>query len=133
MVAARVRLLLDTCTFLWLAEGDARFSARSRELFQDPGNQVILSAASAWEISLKHQLGKLPLTQAPHLYIPQMRQLHQISTLGVDERDCWLAGGLPLLHRDPFDRLLVGQALSQGLTLLTPDPLISQYAVPVIW
>ncbi|MBT9582080.1 type II toxin-antitoxin system VapC family toxin [bacterium] len=128
-----MKLLLDTCTFLWLAEGDPRLSALSLNLFQDPANQAFLSAASAWEISLKHALGKLPLAESPQVYIPHMRHLHQIESLPVTEDDSIRAGRLPLLHRDPFDRLLVGQAIGQGCVLLTPDPLIEQYSVPVLW
>ena len=128
-----MKLLLDTCTFLWLAEGDARLSPQSRSLFQDPSNQAFLSASSAWEISLKHALGKLSLAEAPNVYIPHMRQLHQIESLPVTEEDSIRAGRLPLLHRDPFDRLLIGQAIGQGCVLLTPDPLIEQYSVRVVW
>jgi len=117
-----VKLLLDTCTFMGLAEGDARRSA-----------QVFLSASSAWEISLKHALGKLPLAESPQESISHMRHLHQLESLPVSEDDTVRAGRLPLLHRDPFDRLLVGQAVGQACVLLTPDPLVEQYSVPVLW
>jgi len=128
-----VKLLLDTCTFLWLAEDDSRLSDKARELFQDAANQAFLSASSAWEISLKHALGKLTLAEPPEVFIPHMRQIHFIESLPVTEGDSIRAGGLPLLHRDPFDRLLVGQAIRHGCVLLTPDPLIQQYPVGFAW
>jgi len=128
-----VNLLLDTCTFLWLAEGSRKLSARARQLFQDAENEVWLSSASAWEVSLKHALGKLPLVELPHVYVPRMRGLHKIKSLPITEEDSLQAGQLPLLHKDPFDRLLVGQAISRNCSILTPDPLIEQYDVSVLW
>lgn len=128
-----MNLLLDTCTFLWLAEGDGRLSERCKASFQSPSSQVFLSAASGWEISLKVTLKKLALRLTPQEYIPRMRELHQIESLAISEEDAVQAGRLPLLHRDPFDRLLVAQALGQGLVLVTPDALIAQYPVRTLW
>ena len=128
-----MRLLLDTVAFLWLAEDDARLSAVAREAIVDPANDVFLSAASAWEIAIKHGLGRLRLHMAPDEYVPEQRLLHRIEILGIDEDATLQAGKLPDLHRDPFDRLLIAQAIVHGLTIVTPDRLIRGYTVPILW
>ena len=128
-----MRLLLDTVAFLWLAEDDARLSAVAREAIVDPANDVFLSAASAWEIAIKHGLGRLRLQMPPDEYVPEQRLLHRIETLGIDEDATLQVGKLPDLHRDPFDRLLVAQAIVHGLTIVTPDRLIRDYPVPALW
>ncbi len=128
-----MRLLLDTVAFLWLAEDDARLSAVAREAIVDPANDVFLSAASAWEIAIKHGLGRLRLHMPPDEYVPEQRLLHRIETLGIDEDATLQVGKLPDLHRDPFDRLLIAQAIVRGLTIVTPDRLIRGYTVPILW
>lgn len=128
-----MKLLLDTCAFLWLIRGRTEASARARALFADPANEVYLSAVSAWEIAVKHGLGKLPLGDHPARYVPNERTRHGIAALPLKEADTLLLGKLPDLHRDPFDRMLVCQAIANQMTLLTPDPLIVQYPVLTDW
>jgi PIN domain nuclease of toxin-antitoxin system len=128
-----MKLLLDTCTFLWIVTGDASLSAPARKLFSDPANEVFLSSVSAWEIAVKHSLGKLPLPRPPSVLVPEERQRHQIAPLALDEGAALFSAKLPELHQDPFDRMLVCQAMVGGLTLLTPDSLITQYPVATIW
>jgi PIN domain nuclease of toxin-antitoxin system len=128
-----VKLLLDTCTFLWVVGDSPRLSRRARALFQSPDNEVFLSAASAWEIAIKHALGRLPLPDAPERFLPEMREGHGIEPLPIDEESALHISRLPALHRDPFDRLLVGQAIVHGLTILTPDPLVTQYPARTLW
>jgi PIN domain nuclease of toxin-antitoxin system len=128
-----MKLLLDTCTFLWVITDSRRLSEPARELFRAPDHEVFLSAASAWEIATKHTLGRLLLPQPLERFIPAMREQHGIEPLSIDEESVLQTVRLPALHRDPFDRLLVCQAIVHGLTLLTPDPLISQYPARVIW
>jgi len=128
-----VRLLLDTCTFLWVVTGDRALSQRARELVSDPGHGAFLSFASAWEISVKYGLGKLVLPAAPDEYVAGARERHRISPLPLSEAACLKVHRLPPLHRDPFDRMLVCQALTEGMTIVTPDPQIRQYAVPTEW
>jgi PIN domain nuclease of toxin-antitoxin system len=128
-----VRLLLDTCTFLWIVTGDTSLSASAREHFSDPANEVFLSSVSAWEIAVKFSLGKLPLPHPPSTLIPEERKRHQIQSLPLDEGVALACARLPELHRDPFDRMLVCQGIMGGLTLLTPDPLIAQYPVATVW
>jgi len=128
-----VKLLLDTCTFLWIVTGDASLSPTARKLFCDPGNEVFLSSVSAWEISIKHSIGKLPLPRSPQELVPDERQRHHIQPLPLDENAALFSAKLPDLHKDPFDRMLICQAITASLTLLTPDPLIRQYAVTTAW
>jgi PIN domain nuclease of toxin-antitoxin system len=128
-----MKLLLDTCTFLWIASKPSALSVRARELFQSPDHEVFLSAVSAWEIVTKHGLGRLPLPEPPERLVPRLRDLHGIESLPIDEESVLQVSRLPALHRDPFDRLLVCQAIVHGMTLLTPDGLIAQYPARVIW
>jgi PIN domain nuclease of toxin-antitoxin system len=128
-----VRLLLDTCTFLWIVGADAALSDRAREAFVDPESEVFLSAASAWEIAVKHRLGKLPLPAPPERFVPAQRAAHGIEPLPVDEEAALHVAKLPDLHRDPFDRMLVAQAIVGGLVVVTPDDPIRQYPVRTLW
>ena len=99
----------------------------------DPDNEVYLSAASAWEIAIKHALGKLPLPDQPGQFVPTQRALLGLATLPVEEEAVLAVARLPALHRDPFDRLLICQALTHGLLLVSPDPLMQQYPVRTLW
>ncbi len=128
-----MRILLDTCTFLWLVEGSRELSETARDAITDAENDVLLSPASGWEIVIKHALGRLRLNQPPDRFIPEQRRVHRIDELPIDEASVLQIGKLPPLHRDPFDRLLVAQAVAHGCTLATPDPLISAYPVRVLW
>lgn len=128
-----MKLLLDTCTFLWIAAGDAALSASAREAFSNPSNEVYLSAISAWEIAIKNALGKLPLPSPASVFVPHERERHRVETLPLGENAALALTRLPDLHRDPFDRMLVCQAIMGGLTLVTPDPLITQYPVATLW
>jgi PIN domain nuclease of toxin-antitoxin system len=94
---------------------------------------VYLSAASAWEIAVKHRLGRLPLPEAPDRFVPQARDAHGIDRLDIDEAATLHVARLPDLHRDPFDRILVAQALLGGMVLLTPDEALRQYPAPTLW
>ena len=128
-----MRLLLDTCTFLWVVAGAPDLSPAARAAFSEPGKKVHLSAVSSWEIALKHAMGRLPLLSEPSRFVPDQRRDHGISELPLDEAAALFLGRLPLLHRDPFDRMLVCQAIVGGLTILTPDEGIRAYAVPTLW
>jgi PIN domain nuclease of toxin-antitoxin system len=128
-----VNLLLDTCTFLWIVADSPELSERARRLFADPDNEVYLSVASAWEIVVKHKLGKLPLPQPPHEFIPTWRTRHRIEPLPLDETAVLHLSRLPEYHKDPFDRIIICQAIANGLIILTPDRHITQYPVRTDW
>jgi len=132
-VPRAVKILVDTCTFLWIACESPRLSKTAAAVFRDRNNERYLSAASAWEIAIKHAAGRLPLPERPDIFVPGIREASGIAPLDLDEESALHAGRLPALHSDPFDRMLVAQAVVHGMTILTPDPAIEQYAVRVLW
>jgi PIN domain nuclease of toxin-antitoxin system len=127
-----MRILLDTCEFLWLVAGDAKLPQQTAAAVRDPQNEVFLSAISFREISLKHSLGKLPMPQPPAQFVPVQREKHSIAPLALDEAAVAQLSGLPALHRDPFDRMLICQAIAHGLTLASSDPLMRRYSVALL-
>jgi PIN domain nuclease of toxin-antitoxin system len=127
-----MRLLLDTHIFLWFISGDTRLPARWRDSMRDPGNEVYLSVVSLWEAIIKHCLGKLPLPHPPETYLPTQRVQHQIASLSLDEASVGHLATLPAVHRDPFDRMLVCQALEHALTIVTVDPVLEAYPAPIL-
>lgn len=127
-----MRLLLDTCTFLWWA-GGRTLSANATAAVQEPSNEVFLSSVSVWEIVSKHRAGRLPLPEPPERLIPTERSLRGVTPLPFDEDSALQGVRLPALHRDPFDRMLISQAIALGLAIVTPDPAIMQYPVRVVW
>jgi PIN domain nuclease of toxin-antitoxin system len=128
-----MNILLDTCSFLWLVSDSTELSQNARLLFEDPANDVYLSVASAWEIIVKHNLGKLPLPELPHAFIKNNRIRHRIDTLPLDETAVLQLSRLPEYHKDPFDRIIICQAIAGGMVILTPDTHISRYPVRVEW
>ena len=128
-----MKLLLDTCTFLWIVGERENLSPRAVELFESADHEVYLSAASAWEVGTKYAIRKLFLSEPPDRYIPAQREAHGILPLPIDEESALHAVRLPPLHKDPWDRMLIGQAVVHGLTILTSDRLITQYAVRTLW
>ncbi|MDP2810108.1 MAG: type II toxin-antitoxin system VapC family toxin [Rhodocyclaceae bacterium] len=130
-----MKLLLDTCALIWLATTPRKFSSRARFLHADPNNEVFLSAVSAWEIAVKHRKGtlRLPNGMAPCNFIPEARRRHGIDSLSLHENDLFMLDKLPNHHADPFDRMLICQAIANQMTILTPDPLITRYPVLTEW
>lgn len=128
-----MKVLLDTCTFLWIAADAQEISLHARAVFSSPENDVYLSSVSVWEIAVKHGLGRLPLPEPPVRYIPRLRTEHMIESLPLDEEATLHLARLPLLHRDPFDRMLVCQAIVAGMVLLTPDESVMCYPVRSAW
>lgn len=126
-----MKVLLDTCVFLWLLTGERPFPERVRASMT--GDELWLSAASAWEISVKFAKGTLRLPVSPGRLIPDARKRYRISTLPIDEESALHLVKLPRLHADPFDRILVSQAIVHGLTIVTPDPLVAQYPARTMW
>lgn len=127
-----MRILLDTHIFLWFISGDTQLSTDVRDAIRDPDNEVYLSSVSVWEAIVKYQLGKLPLPEPPETYLPKQRDLHQIASLALDESSVVQLAKLPLLHRDPFDRMLICQALQNGLTIATVDASVRVYSVSAL-
>jgi len=127
-----MRLLLDTHVFLWYINADPELPVAFRDAIRDSANVVFLSVASVWEAVIKHALGKLPLPEAPGEYLPRQREAHRIATLPIEEAALVYLAGLPPLHRDPFDRILIAQALQGGLKLVTVDDAIRAYPVSLL-
>ena len=128
-----MRLLVDTCTFLWLAADDSNLSKVARASCRDPENGVYFSALSAWEIAIKYRLGRLRLPLPPHLYVASRRAWLGLVPLAFDEACAAHEARLPMHHKDPFDRGLVSQAILHGMTIVTPDPAIASLPVEVLW
>ena len=126
-----MRLLLDTHFFLWYITNDVKLPGKFVDAIRDPANEVFLSVISQWEITIKCDLGRLALPQRPDIYFPAQRRGHRIKSLDITEGSVNRLSGLPAIHRDPFDRMLVSQALAEGLTLLTVDPDIPKYPVAI--
>lgn len=127
-----MNLLCDTHICLWFATGDSKLRSDQRKALEGGENIVFLSAVSVTEISIKYSTGKLLLPEDPKTYIPRLRGRIHFAELPLGEEAALHLASLPLLHRDPFDRLLICQALAHGLTLVTSDPLILQYNIPIL-
>ena len=128
-----MRILLDTCTFLWIVTDAPELSDLAREVFVNPENEVYLSTVSTWEIAIKHAIGRLPLPEAVEKFIPPQREEHGVASLALEEESTLHLTRLPEMHKDPFDRMLICQAIVHGLVILTPDELIMQYPIRSIW
>lgn len=128
-----MRLLVDTHALLWLITGDARLSPTARALFLDPVNELFLSAASYWKICIKVSIGKLTLMSDWPEVIDRELVANGIEWLSVAKEHCQAVVTLPFHHRDPFDRILVAQAICESLSLLSDDPLLREYDAPVVW
>ena len=128
-----MRLLLDTHTLLWWLFDDPQLSAKARALIADPGNTVLVSTASAWEVAIKHRIGKLPEAgEAVRRFASLIREA-RMEALPIGIEHALQAGSFSTAHRDPFDRMLVSQAIVHGLTILTPDSLVTQYPGRTTW
>lgn len=122
-----MRLLLDTHVWLWMIGPSHRLSAEVRKALADRENDVFLSAAAVWEIGIKYAAGKLALVTPPSTLVPTHLKRSGVRPLPVGVQHALRAAELPMHHRDPFDRLMVAQALEEGLTLVTADPRLTAY------
>ena len=127
-----MRLLLDTHVFLWVVTRQT-LSERATSLFSDPANELYLSAASYWEICIKRSIGKLALDKDWVNLFNSVLVANEISWLPITQVHCQRIITLPMIHGDPFDRLLIAQALCEEMTLLTADANILRYEVPALW
>ena len=128
-----MKLLLDTHTFLWADHEPAKLSAQARALLSDPANERLLSVASLWEMQIKSMLGKLTLRLPLPELIREHESVNSVVVVAVTSRHVFDLTGLPSIHGDPFDRLLIATARAESATLLSADPIFRNYPVPVIW
>lgn len=128
-----MRFLLDTHTFLWLEDNNPALSSRVRDILSDTRNTIFLSHVSVWEVQIKLSIGKikgkLPLKER----VEAVQSRSGLVLLPVITEHIYLLNDLPLYHRDPFDRLLIAQAMVEGIPLLSKDAIFPQYAVQTIW
>jgi PIN domain nuclease of toxin-antitoxin system len=128
-----MKLLLDTHTFIWWTIQKARLSANALAVMQNPQNELLLSIASLWEMQLKIQLGKLHFNLPLPQLIEDQQRINGLRLLPIDPNHIYTLDQLPFHHKDPFDRLLVAQAIDESLPLLTADPALAAYPVQIIW
>lgn len=126
-----MRLLLDTHLLLWAAMRQERLSAKARVWMEDEQNELVFSAASIWEVAIKHRLGRDEMPVAPGILRRGLLD-NGYRELPVMSEHAIATGNLPLLHRDPFDRILLAQAISEGILLLTTDSAMADYGGPVV-
>lgn len=128
-----MKLLLDTHTFIWWDSTPAKLSAAALALCGDPANQLVLSVTSLWEIQIKGQLGKLDLRLPLAEIVAHQQETNGLVILPIVQAHVLALEALPLHHRDPFDRLLVAQALVEGAALVSADPALKAYSVDIRW
>jgi PIN domain nuclease of toxin-antitoxin system len=128
-----VKLLLDTHTFLWFIAGDTQLDSYARQLIEEPGNERYLSAASVWEITIKSSLGRLTVPMPPSTLIREQVWANAIDLLAIAPEHFDVLHTLPYHHKDPFDRLLIAQAMQEEMLLVTKDPAFADYNVQVAW
>ena len=128
-----MKVLLDTHAFLWLITDDDRLSENARQTFLNTENSLFFSAASLWEICIKKSLGKLSLKDGWFQTIEEEMEINTIQWLPIEMTHCAEATELPFNHRDPFDRMLIAQAIAEGMKLLSGDSRLSVYAIELIW
>jgi PIN domain nuclease of toxin-antitoxin system len=124
--------LLDTQAFMWMDSDPAKLSLAATVFVLDPANTLLVSVVSVWEIVIKHQIGKLPLNR-PLEDILRDQLARNIQVLDVNLGHVLAVRSLPIVHKDPFDRLLAAQAIVEGAVLVTADPVFGQYPVQVVW
>ena len=128
-----MRLIIDTHTFLWAAEDISQLSKTSRDLVRDGSHELWLSSASVWEIAIKVSLGKLKLSSTFETFIPLQLALNRVETLEANLQHYALVARLPLHHRDPFDRLIIAQAMAEGVPVVSIDDKFDAYGVTRLW
>lgn len=128
-----MKLLLDTHAFLWFLEDDARLSASARTLIADGDNDIYLSIGSLWEMAIKISLGKLSISQPFESFIPEQLAINRIDLLHIAVEHAARLTALPFHHRDPFDRLLIAQALTTDMPIVGADVAFDAYGVRRLW
>jgi PIN domain nuclease of toxin-antitoxin system len=128
-----VKLLLDTHAFLWWVSDNPKLSPRARRLIAAGTNQVFFSAASAWEIAINTGLGRLTVAGDLQEFMLEQLRLNGFEVLPIHLKHALLTHRLPPHHSDPFDRMLVAQAMAEGLAILSADPALGRYRVRVVW
>jgi PIN domain nuclease of toxin-antitoxin system len=128
-----MKYLLDTHAFLWMAADPDRLSEKIRSIMLQKVNKLFLSAASGWEIALLNTLGRIELPDAPHRFVPEVMNDSNIQPLSISFPTAISAATLPLIHRDPFDRIIIAEAQKEDMVIMTKDAMFSKYGAKTIW
>ena len=128
-----MRYLLDTHTFLWMAADPACLSRKTSKIVREISNSLYLSAASGWEIAMLWQLKRLELPDEPQRFIPEAMQKLAVLPLPIGFQTAISAVMLPLIHRDPFDRILIAEAMKEKMIVLTKDKTFGEYGIQSLW
>ncbi len=128
-----MKLLLDTCAFIWLASDRFQLSATAAREIQNNANEIFFSLASAWELCLKVKTRKIELPDKPLPWVSGRLDYWKIRLLEISLEAICQTTELADIHKDPFDRMLVAQARTHGLTIVTPDPFVKKYPVQTLW
>ena len=128
-----MRLLLDTNALIWFVTDSPRMPGRLKDLLEEDGTETFVSFVSPWEIAIKTRLGKLDLGRPLYPEVAQLVLRNGFTMLAPEWQDVQMIANMPLHHRDPFDRMLIAQALRHGLTALTPDTLWDRYGILRLW
>jgi len=128
-----MRVLIDTHAFLWWDLDDARLSEKAGELIRDGQNEILVSAGTIWEVAIKAMKGRLDLPSDIDAYVADRLRRYRWTLIAIDERHAVRAATLPMIHGDPFDRILVAQAQVEEVPILTTDAAITRYDVETIW
>lgn len=128
-----MKVLLDTHTFFWWATEPGKLSDAARDAVEDAGNELILSVVSPWEIQIKAQLGKFTLTRPLRDIIHDQVTVNGLRSLPVTFAHVLALDSLPVIHKDPFDRLLMAQSIAEGATLVSADHVFVGYPIALLW
>jgi len=128
-----LKYLLDTHTFLWMAGELTSLSTKVLNIVKESNNQLLLSAASGWEITMLQQLKRIELPDISQRFIPEAMQMLRVLPIPIGFTTAISAASLPLIHRDPFDRIIIAEALKEKMTILTKDKQFAEYGVTTLW
>ena len=124
-------VLVDTHIFLWYILADKRLKKEKRKILESPSNSIYLSISSIWECVIKNQIGKISFPKKTSIYLSEKRDQHLFKSLNITEETIKFLEDLPLIHKDPFDRIIISQALENNLKLATEDKLVLDYKLPI--
>jgi len=128
-----MKILIDTCSFLWFIEDNPKLSSVAKNLIEDENNEIFLSIVSVWEIAIKASIGKLSIIKPVDKFIKTQLKANDIKLLNITFQDVCFVYSLPFHHKDPFDRLIISQAITRKLPVISYDSVFDSYSVNKLW
>jgi PIN domain nuclease of toxin-antitoxin system len=128
-----MKFLLDTHTFIWYVTNNQKLSLTAQQLINDGNNEILLSIVSIWEIAIKHSIGKLSFELPFEIFISQQLSVNNFDLLNIRVNHLNIVANLPLHHRDPFDRLIIAQALVEQIPVVGTDEVFDSYPIQRLW